>query len=290
VRAALLLLTLLPVLIAPDAVERAAAIGVGSGDTYYPGGHAFLLLLIVPLHAQRLCPLLLPGVLLASLVGKASSVTEGLFYGFVLSLLVVSLASGVAQALLGDALRGRMYAGVLACLTVAPCCSVATRTGVAVVPAGSPAAQHAMPSSCSCWRSTTAGAQASLGVVQRGRRPRFSRPDCSSTTRPILVPGCRPRVRIPGNDLHAVRLSQRLVPAVVSRQYAVRVPFLLYLPVLAAGIMVVASRGRRDASQRLSILGAVLASLACYGVAMSFSATYTLIVPTSRCPPRKTRC
>ena len=105
VRVAIILVMLMPSLLAPEVVDRAVALGTANGGTYYPSGQATLLFVILPLVTLSAFVLfLLPGVLLASAMGKTSTIPESLFYGFVLSLVVVCLMSGVAQALVAHRL------------------------------------------------------------------------------------------------------------------------------------------------------------------------------------------
>jgi len=281
VRAAVILLALVPSLLAPEVVGRAMTLGASGGDAYYAGGQATMVFLVLPLVTLSAFALfILPGVLLASAMGKTSTASEGLFYGFVLSLLVVSLVSGLAQAVLGPALRGRVYAGVLIGLSVSIGMILRRRRGPAwlsLPPDGRVAAREAMLFALFSlalyyllapkllWESFNGdGAHAfeSSRLLLRHALPFWS-----SDAGPVAgFPGMTSMLFAFPNAWFLRLLGET--------EYAVRVPFLLYMPVLAAGIAVVASVGRRDASPRLSVLTAVLASLACYAVAMAFSATY----------------
>lgn len=280
--AAALVLALLPCVLAPDAVSRAATLAAAAGgETYYVGGHAVLLFLVIPLVTLSAFVLfLVPGVLLASSLGKATTVAESIFYGFVLSLLVVSVASAIVQAATGDTLRGRSYAGLLVGLSAGVALLLRWRRGaewLANVPRGRtavhegllfclvPLALYYLLAPKLLWESFNGdGAHAfeSSRLLLR-------------QTLPFWAPDAGPVAGFPGMTSMLFTFPNGWFLRLFGEtEYAVRVPFLLYLPVLAAGIVAVASSGKEQASARLPVVAGVLASLACYAVAMSFSATY----------------
>lgn len=283
-RGALLALLSLPAVVAPGAVARASALAADAlpSNPWFVVSHAFLLYGVVPLVAFSACVLVLsPGLLLT--VHPERAAPEWLFRAFVVSLGLVSVVSGLAQAILSEPLRGRGYALLLL-------------------------ASGAVAGAIAWWRAPVQG---------RG----YARTSLRATTvreLAILIAGgvaayyaLSPKLLFEsfnGDGAHAFESSRLLLrhalpfwpesagpvagfPGVTTMLYAfpnawflrlfgevefaARLPFLLYLPIVGAGVLTLARAGREDAPFDLITVVAVAVGLACYATAMAFSATYS---------------
>ncbi len=106
----------LPALIDPAAVARAAALEALATDEhpYFVAAHFGLLYLWAPLVALSACLLfLLPGLLLAWAFGAAADLGRWILHGLALSLVVVSAAAALVQGVMGHALTGTPFAIVV---------------------------------------------------------------------------------------------------------------------------------------------------------------------------------
>lgn len=279
----ILALLSLPVLLAPGAIGRASALAsvATPANPWFVAGHAALLYLLVPLVAFSACTLVLtPGLLLAFAIGRSRTPSEWLFYGFGISLVLVSVASAMAQSIAGAALRGTVYALVLLGLSAA--------TGVI---AWWRAKQRppTVALSRDAWRLELAGLVAIAVVAYYVLSPK------------LLFESFN------GDGAHAFESSRLLLrhampfwpdsagaiagfPGITSMlfafpnawflrlfgevEFAARIPFLLYVPLLGAGLLTLARAGRDEFVMEGVTLAALLISLASYALAMAFSATY----------------
>ncbi len=109
----------LPALIGSDAVRSAAMLFplANSINPYFAPEHAWTLYLWAPLVAASACLLFLsPGLFLSIALNSAQSVGHWILSGFALSLVVVSVATGISQWVMGAPLRdGAFAAVVIAC-------------------------------------------------------------------------------------------------------------------------------------------------------------------------------
>ena len=279
-----LLLLSIPAVAAPDVVARAAALAdtAAAGSSWFVGGHGFLLYVAVPAVALSGCVLVMaPGVLLTMRSERTAS--ERLFRAFALSLGLVSLFSGVAQSFLSRPLQGRLYALLLVALSVMVWC-IAWRS------APLQRRSHSR-------RADGSGSQREVALLIGAAIVAFY----------ALLPKLLFE-SFNGDGAHAFESSRLLLrqgmpfwpesagavagfPGVTSMlfafpnawflrlfgevEFAVRLPFLLYLPVLGAGILTLVRAGRDDRSLDSLTVLAVVAGLACYAVSMAFSATYS---------------
>jgi hypothetical protein len=106
----------LPALLGRDAVAAAARLyPLAAGPhPYFVPEHALLLYVLAPIVAVSACILFLsPGLLLALALDAGTSVGRWVFSALALSLLVVSLAAGIVQALLRMPLQNSVFAAVV---------------------------------------------------------------------------------------------------------------------------------------------------------------------------------
>ena len=107
----------IPALVGAGAVGEASALYplADSPDPYFVPGHALLLYLWSPLVVASSCILLLsPGLFLSIALNAARSVALWITSAFAVSLVVVSVASQVVQAVMGKPLLGTAFALVVA--------------------------------------------------------------------------------------------------------------------------------------------------------------------------------
>lgn len=274
----------LPVVADPGAIGRASAVAGDAlqGNPWFVASEAGLLYVVVPLVTLSACALVLaPGLLLVAQRGR--TVPDWLFRGFALSLGVVSVASGLAQAAFGAPLGGRAYALFLVAL-------------------------GALAASIAWWRAP----------VHRTHEPSPIGRSGTTLELVMLIGGAvvayyalSPKLLFEsfnGDGAHAFESSRLLVrhalpfwpegagpvagfPGVTSMlfafpnawflrlfgevEFAARAAFLLYLPVVGAGLLTLARAGRGEARFHGVTLITVGAGVACYTVAMAFSATYS---------------
>ncbi len=115
-RVGTLLLGCLPALLDPAAVQRAAGLEelARSEHPYFVAAHFGLLYLWAPLVTLSGCLLFLaPGLLLAWAFGAAADLGRWILYGLGLSLVVVSSAAAMVQSALGHSLVGTPFAVVV---------------------------------------------------------------------------------------------------------------------------------------------------------------------------------
>ncbi|MGH7502339.1 MAG: hypothetical protein ACREL7_11335 [Longimicrobiales bacterium] len=109
----------LPVLFLRDTIGQAAALHAlaETPEPYFVPRHAFLLYVLSPLVVMSACILLLsPGLVSALAVGRARSVDEWILHGFALSLVIVSLATALVQSI--APLDARSFTSVIAACTL----------------------------------------------------------------------------------------------------------------------------------------------------------------------------
>ncbi len=279
-----LLLLSVPVVAFPDVVARATALSgtVATGNSWFVRGPFLLLYLAVPAVALSASVLVMaPGLLLT--IRSELAAPERLFRAFALSLGLVSVFSGIAQSFVAEPLQGRVYALLLVALSAAVW-GLAWRSA--------PVQRRSIPRPAA--GSGNKGEVALLiGLAIVGLYALLPK---------LLFESFN------GDGAHAFESSRLLLrqgmpfwpesagavagfPGVTSMlfafpnawflrlfgevEFAVRLPFLLYLPVLGAGILTLARVGREnDGLDALTVL-AVVAALACYAVSMAFSATYS---------------
>jgi hypothetical protein len=118
---AILVLAWIPAFIGTGAVEAAADLlpVAMAGNPYFVPRHALLLYVWLPIVTISSFVLLLsPGLLLTLLVGEDLDLDRWILYGFGISLVLVSVAAGLVQAVAGAPLTGRAFAAVPAVLSV----------------------------------------------------------------------------------------------------------------------------------------------------------------------------
>ncbi len=272
----------LPALIDPGAVQRAAGLEelARSEHPYFVAAHFGLLYLWAPLVALSGCLLFLtPGLLLAWAFGAAADIGRWILYGLGLSLVVVSSAAAMVQTALGHALVGTPFA-----MVVLVC---------ALLSAGVLIAREAR------------GARQPCSLDQRATRPIL----ITAIAVPWLLVAClAPKFYwegFNGDGVHAFEATRLLLsralpfwdrdagpisfyPGVTSMLFtfpgawflrlyglgeaAARLPVLLYLIAVFAGIVAIAENRRGP----LPAIDAVLiwVALAIYLVVMAFSASY----------------
>ncbi|MCC6316268.1 MAG: hypothetical protein IT361_01160 [Gemmatimonadaceae bacterium] len=272
----------LPALIDPGAIARAAALATSvlPGAEFAAAGRLGLVHGVVPLvalSATLLC--LAPGLLLAMWFGRSRTATEWVFHGFILSLVAVSLTSAIAEALPGEWLRGRAYAGFLFGLT-AVCAALLLSTRRTVTwPLARAADRRDVVSLMVLF---------GIGAIVLGPKMLWDAfngdgAHAFESSRlllrhplPFWPSAAGPVAGFPGMTTMLYAFPDawflRLFGEV---EYAVRLPFLVYLPVLACGVRLLGSVGRAATHDDAWPAAGLLASLAAYQVAMAFSATYS---------------
>jgi hypothetical protein len=273
-----------PALAGPQVVAAAAALAtaVAPGSGYGAAGHIGLVYGVVPIVAfSAMLLVMTPGLLLAMLFERSRSVAGWIFHGFVLSLVFVSVVSGVVQAVVGPALRGPLYGAVLLALGAGVLVVLVRRAGRPTI---------AWPLSPSdAWRDLLA----MLALVAA----------CYVLFAPKLL-----WESFNGDGAHAYESSRLLLrqalpfwppnsgpvggfPGITSMLYAfpngwflrlfgehdfaARLPFLLYLPVLACGLRELAGTGLGEARLGRPAFAALMLGVLAYALAMAFSATYS---------------
>ena len=109
----------LPALIGSDAVRSAAALFAlaNSPNPYFVPDHAWTLYLWAPIVVVSACLLFLsPGLFLSIAINSAQNVGHWILSGLALSLIVLSIVTGIVQWIMGNPLRdGAFAAVVIAC-------------------------------------------------------------------------------------------------------------------------------------------------------------------------------
>ncbi|MBK8248083.1 MAG: hypothetical protein IPK85_11870 [Gemmatimonadetes bacterium] len=265
-----LLLGAAPAVLLPGSVADASGAGPSAGLTAW---------LVVPLIALSSVVLVLaPGLLAALALRRTRSLEQWLVDGCLLSVVGVSVASGIAQALVGEALRGRTYSAFLLGLG-AIAGAWAMRRQDEPDPAWAPAAGRWLTTLAVTWW------VACLLLLPKLLWESFNGDGAHAweSSRRLLYhampfwPGdAGPVAGFPGltSMLYAFPNAWflRLFGEV---EFAARVPLLLYLVVLWAGVRRVgaALMSPRRVSGAAEI-GLAL-SLVAYLLAMSFSASYS---------------
>lgn len=274
----------LPALAAPGAIARASALAPDAlrSNPWFVTSHAGLLYGLVPLVTLSACALVLaPGLLLAGQRGRGAP--EWLFRGFALSLGLVSVASGLAQVALGASLSGRIYALFLLAL-------------------------GAVVAAFVWWRAPVQRVSAAGALRRQGTTHELALLIGGAVVAYYLLSPKLLFESFNGDGAHAFESSRLLLrhalpfwpatagpvagfPGVTSMlfafpnawflrlfgevEFAARAPFLLYLPVVGAGVLTLARSGREDGPFSAVTLASVGLALACYTTAMAFSATYS---------------
>ena len=273
-----------PAVVAPGVVARASALAsdVLPGSPWFVASHGFLLYVLVPLVSLSACVLVLaPGLFLTQ--DPERSAPEWLFRAFAVSLGVVSVITAVAQAVVPGSLHGRLYALLLVASAAA---------AGAIAWWSAPVQRRSYPRA-----STRSDTARELGLLVLGAVVAYY-----AFSPKLLFEAFN------GDGAHAFESSRLLLrhtlpfwpdtagpvagfPGVTSMlfafpnawflrlfgevEFAVRVPFLLYLPVVGAGVLTLARVGREEGPLDFITVFAVVMSLACYAAAMAFSATYS---------------
>ena len=265
-----LLLGGVPALLFPGAVAEASRIGPSAGAVAW---------LVVPVIALSSVVLVLaPGLLLALGIRRSRSLEQWLVDGALLSIVGVSVASGMAQALVGEALRGRGYAAFLLGLGILAGAWVVRRSAVPD-PSWAPTAGRRLTALAMIWWA------ACLLLLPKLLWESFNGDGAhawESSRRllhhalPFWPADAGPVAGFPGltSMLYAFPNAWflRLFGEV---EFAARVPFLVYLVVLWAavrrlgGALMPERRAARAADVGLAL------SLVAYLLAMAFSASYS---------------
>ncbi len=280
----------LPALVGHDAVQSAAALFplAESPHPYFVPGHAGLLYLWTPLVVASACLLFLsPGLFLALAFDAPQSIGESVVYALPLSMIAISSVAGVVQAMMGSPLCGGAFAAVVVACALAGCgCWLVRlpRRRAPVWPLDEPYA-----------RATVLSMVAGIMLCVMALAPKFywdsfneDGADVYESARLLLVQAVPfwPRVVGPiasaGGVAEFPGINSMLFAFPVSWfirlfgevEAAARLPFLLFLVALYAGVLAVAQHGRAGpfglAERWLMWLG-----LAVYTVVMAFSATYS---------------
>lgn len=274
----------LPAVLDSAAVQRASALYAlaGQNSPYWQPQYALLLYVRVPAAAASAVVLfLLPGLLLSAAMGFTESLATWLLSAFTFSLVMVSTATGLVQALAGEPVVGATFVAV-----VAGCAAVCAAVAVLRAPR--------VPLSLfgdSRATTTTAGQAAAI---------------LAPTV--VLVAGLLPKFlweSFNGDGAHAFEATRRLLnhpfpfwpasagpiasfPGVTSMLFtypnswfvrlfgpvdaSARLPVVLYLVLLVAVIGELVRGDRRRGRPPYTLLWC---SLAGYVLAMAFSATYS---------------
>ena len=271
-----------PAFLDPGALARAASLWELAEQPmpYWAGGAAGLLYLWVPIVAVSACVLfMVPGLLLAAAYGRPRSLVTWIVDGLACSLVAISLTAMVADRVFGGAVRGRGFALLVAALAFV-CGFMARRRGLIAV------ARHGRATrTTDRWHLLIM--LAVPAVLVAALAPKFHWEAFNSdgahafeVARSLLV---RPLPFLPAEAgdvsnypgltsfLFAYPMSWfiRLFGEIESSG---RLPFLLFLPALAAAIVAVAEAGR-SALDRTAV-SLVWLALGAYTLSMAFSASY----------------
>lgn len=272
-----------PAIVAPGVIGRAASHATRAieGNPWFGDTPIALLYLAVPVVAISACTLVLaPGLLLTAASRRGEGAAEWLFFAFGVSLGVVSVASALGESIAPGLLRGRAYAVFLAglgaaCAVIAwwraPILSVGraprdrTRVEVIALVAWALVLYYVLAPKLLFEAFNGDGAHAFESARLLLRSPLPFWPEEAG-----VVAG------FPGltSMLYAFPTAWflRLFGEV---EFAARVPFLLYLPVVGAGIIALSRQGEREPATSPGLLLAILVSLTSYALAMAYSATYS---------------
>ncbi|HEV8613364.1 MAG TPA: hypothetical protein VGQ73_07625, partial [Gemmatimonadales bacterium] len=271
----------IPAIALHGSVARAAALYplAGGPHPYFVPAHALLLYGAVPLAFVGASLLFLaPGLFLALAWGQGECVERWLLSALAISLVLVSGVAGVATVLAGGPVTGVSF-GML-CLTLAAACAVVTgwRIRKAILPWPIPhrtarlvlALSIAVPVALLIllapkflWESFNGdGAHAfeSSRLLLRHALPFW--PEQAGDV-----------AEFPGvNSMLFAFPNAWFLRLFGEVEASVRLPFLLYLPVLCTGILAVAGLGRAPLTRAQVVV--VWTSLLAFALAMMFSATY----------------
>ncbi len=270
----------LPCLLNSGAVQSAAALHAfaESARPYFVPAHAGLLYLWAPAVAISACIFLLtPGLLLSLALGVSESAGRWMLSGFTLSLVVLSVATGTVQSLMGRPLRGGAF------MLLVAACSLA---GLAILLLRRPRA----------WPLGRGRAGVTLAV--------------SVTVAWLLLAALAPKFyweNFNGDGAHAYEAGRLLLYQPVPFWHAAageisqfpdlrsflftyptswfvrlfgeieasaRVPLVLYLAALFGAILALIESGRKDIPGAME-RWLIWLALAVYAVVMGFSATYS---------------
>ncbi|MGQ0650067.1 MAG: hypothetical protein ACT4P7_21160, partial [Gemmatimonadaceae bacterium] len=273
-----------PSLLAPSIIARAAALAgeTVAGREYLAAGHFGLVYTLVPLVSlSATCLVLAPGLLVAMLFGRSRTFTEWLFLGFACSLVLVSVVSGAVQSAVGPALRGSLYATVLLAFAAGVFVVLLRRVErLSVVwPFASPDAVRDFVALLVLWGLSYMVLAPKLlweSFNGDGAHAFESSRLLLQYALPFWPEGAGPVGGFPGitTMLYAfpnawfLRLFGEL-------EFAARLPFLLYVPVLACGLRELAGVGLPGARLARPVFVAFLLGVCAYVLAMAFSATYS---------------
>ena len=281
---AVLALLALPAVLFPGTIATAASLAVATapGREYLAAGRLGLVYGLVPIVSLSATTLVLaPGLLFAIGLGRSRSVAEWLVGGFVLSLVGVSVVSGVVQALGWPATRGSAYAGLLVGLALAGFVfawrSVARRD--VAWPLARPADRRLLVALVAFWGVTLLLLLPKLlwdSFNGDGAHAFESSRLLLRHALPFWPESAGPVAGFPGLTSMLFAFPNawflRLFGEV---EYAVRVPFLLYVPVLACAVLELGGAGRaEEGDERRLRVAPLLLSLGAFTLAMAFSASY----------------
>jgi hypothetical protein len=290
VRRAVLLLTglfacWLPVLLLRDTIADVAALHelARTAQAYFVPEHAFLLYVQSPLVVLSACVLLMtPGLVAALALGRARSVDDWVLHGFALSLVGISLAAAGAQAVAPLGPSG-FVAVILACTLLAFALLLFRLRGSAAGVARRLAWPFAAPGS----RVTIAAQLLVPALLLIALTPKFFWENFNGDGAHALE-AARLLLRQPVPFWPAGSGEIGGFPGLTSALYAfptswfirlfgpieaaARLPYLLYMPAIHSGMLLIVRHGGRPVPwQSLGLwLGLVV-----YTVVVAFSATYS---------------
>lgn len=267
----------LPAVVAPGLVHDASDLAVRSTLS---SGEMFLAWGATPLVALSAMLLVLaPGLYAAIALGRARSFEQWVLDGFLLSLVGVSVLSGLAQAVLGDALRGVTYGAFLLGLAAVTCWWASARVHRdGALPAWTMAARPGGWLLAATWLAIVCLVPKLLWESFNGDGAHAfeSSRRLLHHAMPFWPPDAGPVAGFPGmtSMLYAFPNAWflRLFGEV---EVAARLPFLLYLVVLWAAVRRLGSVLLPQALPTRTSEAGLALSIVAYLLAMAFSASYS---------------
>ncbi len=281
---AMLFVASLPAVFAPGVVASAAGLAgeYAAKGSWWPTTDPLLIYVAVPVVSLSACVLFLaPGLLITRVTRRHQGLASWLFQGFVVSIGLVSVFSALVQQYWSGDLRGTGYGMWLLGLLVAAAVlgwlrTPARRSDFLETEFTHDKAAFAVLALGVCLYFVLAPKLLFESFNGDGAHAFESSRLLLSRVFPFWPSEAGPVAGFPGTTSMLFAFPNAWFLRLFGEsEYSVRIPFLLYVPVLGAGVLTAARLDRPGAGTSTGSILALCLSLAAYALAMAFSATYS---------------